>query len=197
MEFHKIHVAIISNRRWVGAILISISLLIFGHQLIARSARLIVVAKGPIESGQVISRSDLQTVKSTYTWPDAVTDFKRAVGKRAVMEFAAGQPLSNSGLTPRLIFDPQTPSAVKITLPNTNSSADLKVGSRVDVYAGSDAIPATKVISDALVISVRKSDWAGFGNSNSGVSLAVLPNQVRQVADFSDSAHYTFVTLAK
>ncbi len=197
MEFHKLQVAIISYRRWLGAILISISLLVFVHQLVGRSALLIVVAKETIESGQVISRSDLQMVRSNYTWPDAVTDYSKAVGMRAIIELASGQPLSKSGLMRRLIFDPHSPSAVKITLPNTNSSADLKIGTRVDVYAASDSVGATKVISDALVISVRKSEWAGFGNSNSGISLAVLPSQAKQVANFGDSAKYTFVTLAK
>ncbi len=197
MKFHKIHVAIISNRRWLGAILISISLLVFVHQLTAASTRQLVVAAETIESGHLISPNDLQTVKSNYSWPDAVTDISSAVGKRAILEIKAGQPLSNSELAQKLIFDPRTPDAVKITLPNTNGTADLKVGSRVDVFAGSDSFPAFKVISNALVISVRKSDWAGFGNSSSGVSLAILPSQVKQVANFGDSAHYTFVTLAK
>lgn len=197
MLFQKLWPFAIIYRKWIGSGLVALAVILAITATTSRNTETFVVARKSIPAGAKISATDLELVSTHYVWQDAVRDIESVVGLRAVTAISSGQPLGKSDLQAKQIFDPNNPRAVKVSLPKATGSSDLSIGSRVDVYAKPDSGKVRKIFSNALVLSAAKDGWSPLGGTDQGVALAVLPSQIRQLAELSESTTYTFVTLAQ
>ncbi|MBU6348007.1 MAG: hypothetical protein KGQ38_05280 [Actinomycetales bacterium] len=197
MLFQKLWPLVIIYRKWIGSGLVALAVILAITAATSRDTTTVVIARKNIPAGAEIVASDLKVVATDYVWRDAIKNIESAVGLRAVTTISSGQPLGKSDLQAKQIFDPNNPRAVKVSLPKATGSSDLSIGSRVDVYAKPDSGKVRKIFSNALVLSAAKDGWSPLGGTDQGVALAVLPSQIRQLAELSESTTYTFVTLAQ
>ncbi|NBU32487.1 MAG: hypothetical protein EBS36_04890 [Actinobacteria bacterium] len=186
---------VILYRRWLAAILISVSILVMLKLIVFNASERLVVINKKIAAGEMISAADVESIRVNYIWPGAVTESTQIIGKWTVTNLDAGQPLNLSLLSARQTFDPKFPNAVKVTLPANSTGVELECGSRVDVYVKVNASLAKKVLSRALVLSGGPANLAGLGKPARGIALAVRPNQIASLANFGQAATFTFVTL--
>lgn len=194
MNFNKVRPFLIAYRRWIAAGMVAMAISLLLGATRTSGTYQVVIASRNIEAGSKIGLSDIQLVPINFLWDQAVVDTKTLVGKNATRSISAKEPISQSDVSTKKIFDPQNPSAVAITLPTDSGTTDLVVGSRVDVYASTQNGRAKRVVNNALVLTQRTQ--RNLMDMNSTISLAVRIEQVPEIAAYDNTVRFTFATLS-
>ena len=194
MNINKVRPFVIAYRRWIAAGLITISISVVVSVGSSPAKFQVVTAAHHIEAGALIQASDIALVETNFVWKHAFIDTNLIVGKHAARSLEMHEPISESDVSHRKIFDSVYPKAVAITLPTNASAANLKTGDRIDVYASTQNGQAQREALNALVLNQHTQK--NLMTQGSTISLAVRPEQVKQIAAFDDTARFTFVTLS-
>jgi Flp pilus assembly protein CpaB len=193
MNIKRLRPLLIAYRRWIAASLVALAISILVTAGKSQANFQVVTAVRNIDAGSVVKASDFQLVPINFVWKHSLTEIDSLIGSRTTRSLEKNEPLSQSDIASKKIFDPSNPNAVAITLSKNVSASDLQTGDRVDVYAAAQNGSVKRVVTNALVLNQHTQK--NLLDSSATVSLAVRAEQIAQIAAIDSTAQFTFVTL--
>jgi Flp pilus assembly protein CpaB len=193
MNMNRFLPLLIAYRKWIAAGLVAFSLSLLIGAGRHSPKHQVVTTTHDLKAGSVIRAGDIQLTRLNFIWPNAVTQASSIVGTRTTHNLEKNEPLSQFDLGAKKIFDPLNPRAVTISLPANSSTADLRIGDRVDIYASTQSGRVQKVAGHALILGKPASNSAM--DANGTISLAISSEQVAKISACDSSVRFTFVTL--
>jgi pilus assembly protein CpaB len=158
----------------------------------------LVVAKGPLEEGRVVTEADVVEREwlADLAPADALTSLDDVVGRTVSVAAAQGSPLTSLNFREsRVALEPPS-GHVALTVPLSDKlaiSRDVGVGSNVAAYEAEDG--GARLIASGLEVLAVSGQGSTVGSSSS-LTLAVMPEDVPALLAASAAATLRLVVPA-
>lgn len=189
---------IVGYRRELAATCAALGVLIMLNLLIPWRTHPIVIAARTIPMGSIVSRQDLTTINSRYTWATAFSSTSLLIGKSTSRTISQGEPLLKSSLVAATLLDGLPAGQVAVAVPVSPIDAGLiHVGDSVSILSANSANEGITVAARAHVLTITKDSHSSLLAQSSAMTVVVVVNaaDARAIAGVRESQPFTLVLL--